>query len=107
MATLKAIARELLRQAKLQPCTTQVRHLDGGLWLGVRIDSPDDRQLKLERKGVAPSAEEWKTVLDHWPEPLPDPRPVPTKYKTGPRYALVGRWKSVQAELITERKSDG
>lgn len=101
MAVLKKILRELIRQAKLQPCVVQVRHLEGGLWLGVRIDAPNDRQLKLERKGVKPSAEEWKTVLDHWPEPLPDPRPHYTAYKTAPRYALVGHWQAVQTELVT------
>lgn len=96
----KAVLRELLFKAKQEPCVTQVRRLDDGLWLGVRVDSPADRQLKLERKGVKPSREEWQAVLQHWPEPLPEPKPTYTAFRTLPRYALVGHWQAVQAELI-------
>ena len=105
MATLRAITRELIAQAKLHPCAAHAKQLPRGLWVAVRIDDPADRQLKLERKGVYPADIEWQTVLAHWPEPVPEGI-TPTRYKSGPRYALVGRWKAPQAELFTERKSD-
>lgn len=101
MATLKAILRTLLSDAKQNPCAAQVKALPRGLWVGVRVDDAADRQLKLERRGAYPSAQEWRTVLDHWPEALPEPRPMFTQHKTGPRYALVGRWKTAQAELVS------
>lgn len=101
MATLTAILRTLLADAKQHPCAAQAKQLPRGLWVGLRVDDATDRQLKLERRGAYPSAQEWQMVLSHWPEALPEPRPTFTQYKTGPRYALVGRWKAAQAELVS------
>jgi hypothetical protein len=73
----------------------------GGLSITVYIDLADRRHVMLARRGdVGPSAQEAKTVLAHWPEPVPAGIEwTPAKVK---RFAiLVAIWKApVQPEQL-------
>lgn len=83
------------RRTKLRQRRTLFRGLE------IQIEQEADGQifLALIRTGVYPSDHEWKTVLDHWPEPLPTPRPEPMRRKEGLRYILFARWpKSIAAQ---------
>ena len=92
MSRLKFRLKQLVDTARTQPGVPQRRTLYGELGLEFTQHKNGDEQLTLSRVGVAPAENEWMTVLDHWPETLPTPRPVPTPHKEGRVYKLVGRW---------------
>lgn len=81
----------------------QRRTLFRGLEIQVELEPDSQTFLALIRTGdVYPSDQEWKTVLDHWPEPTPSPRPEPTRRKEGRRHILFARWPSpLVAQSVT------
>jgi len=91
MATLKHTLKDLLtraREAEERPFRV---YLPRGLNIEVTQMKSGDVVLTLERSGIVPSAEEWQTVMAHWPELVPD-GVVPTSRKDGRFYRLAGRW---------------
>lgn len=91
MGTLNQALKAILRAARETEGRPVVRSLERGLSIAVLQDPDGQVALKIERLNAEPSAQEWETVLKHWPEPVPD-GVVPTSRKAGRRHALTARW---------------
>lgn len=91
MATLKAHLRDMLTQARKNEPIPARRTLTGGLAIEVSQLSTGDVRLTIDRRDVQPSEQEWRNVINHWPEPIPDDI-TPTRHRDGKRYSLVARW---------------
>lgn len=94
---LTEIIRRNYNAARMNPGTPARETLRGGLRIGVVVTLEDGGEkigLHLDRTGgVAPSLEEWKTVLRHWPWAVNANQPPARAY-------LVG-------EVAARKKDDG
>lgn len=91
MATLRQISHGLLTSARAAEGRPFRRSLPGGLMVEVVQLESGDVQLTLERRDIEPGANEWATMLKHWPERVPE-GVVPQARTEGRRHALIARW---------------
>ncbi len=84
-----------LGQARLWLGERQKLPLLGGLVIEITQERSGMIWLALSREGVEPSQVECRTVLDYWPEPLPEPRPIFVGRKEGRIYFRTVRWPRV------------
>lgn len=92
MSMLKRHLKQLLTSARSVSPIPQRRTLPKKLTLQIVQERSGDVVLTLERRDVWPSSIELRTILDHWPEQLPNPRPLPAMRKEGKLYRLIARW---------------
>ena len=106
---LSALLADLLTDACAHRGHTFAQPLRGGLTIHVRVTTDDVCHLEISRVDVAPSAEEWRTVIRDigapkgtpYVERVPEPRGKPYQHRVEPlRIYLVGEWQ-LQPELIT------
>ena len=102
---LREILRALIISAEAAQGRVVASKLPKGL--GIRLMLKDDlMQVQLHRDKVSPSAQEWKTVMQCWPEPLhveQEPKPLTPQ---GERHFLRGALRRAQS-LIVEGAADG
>lgn len=86
------------------PTRKRKEPLPGGLSITVYVDLAERRHVCLARHGdVGPSLQEAKTVLAHWPEPVPgDVHWSPAKL--GRFSVLVSIWKAPAVQLALGRE---
>ena len=106
---LPALLADLLTDACANRGHTFAQPLRGGLTIHVRVTVDDVCHLEISRVDIAPSAEEWRTVIRDigapkgttYVERVPEPRGKPYQHRVEPlRVYLVGEWQ-MQPELIT------
>jgi hypothetical protein len=98
---LRDVLSRLIVEGNAHVLSTQECTLLHGLTVRVYVDEEMMMHLALLRKGVFPSQTEWNTVMRCWPQPLPEPLPVPTE-ASGPRNhtrALVACWRTPRPEM--------
>lgn len=115
MASLKSQLETALVAAWEERETRRKIKLKGGLTIELYATSAGVIHLLLWRTKTAPSAQEWDTVMDHWPWVLPDPRPKPNPFispgaGTTLRQCLSAKWKrplpkSIATGLTTEAEA--
>lgn len=91
MTPLRQTTASMLRSARSAEERPIKRYLPRGLTLEVTQMKTGDLVLVLERRDQMPSSQEWKTVLSHWPEPVPA-GVIPTSRTEGRFHRLIGRW---------------
>src|SRR3990167_6712112 len=106
---LTAILADLLAAARANRGRTFSQPLKGGLTVSVKVTADDVCRLEISRVDIAPSAEEWRTVIRDigapagtpFVERTPEPRHTPYQHRIEPiRVYLVGEWQ-LQTELIS------
>lgn len=96
MSALTQILEDMLAEAKAK--TTSKRKLKNGLRVQLQVVQQDVR-ITLERPGTFPSAQEWDTVMKHFPYNTPKIMPAPKQ--EGGRYLLTG---TVPSQRIMQLK---
>lgn len=92
MSKLTSILEDMLAQAKKQAGVAVRRTLGRGLRIELMCVSSDVR-LTLGREGQFPSREEWQTVTDHFPYPVPKGiEPAPDQ--RGNQFTITARFAS-------------
>jgi len=102
---LRRILTSLLDSAEAQPLSKFKAVLGHGLTIKLYLTRSHTLHLLLVREGISPSAAEWKTVLDHWPRPLPPEMPKPRPLKTWRAYGLAATWAQPK-QLTLEGETD-
>jgi len=103
---LNRILRSLLDSAEAQPLANFKAVLGHGLTVKLYLTRSHTLHLLLVRQGIYPSAAEWKTVLDHWPHPLPPNLPKPTPFKHKTAYCLTANWVQPEQLPLIEGETD-